>query len=338
MVYEGGNKVKSSMLKEVKVEEAVGLRLAHDLTKIVPGEFKGRAFKQGHIILEEDIPELLKIGKEHIYVINLEKGYIHENDAAIRLANVVAGENVQLNEPHEGKVTMTSSIFGLAKIEESLVHQVNSLTDVALATIPTHKIVKPGDKLAGTRALPLIIKEEYVEQAEALLKENKIVEVKAFQHFRVGLVTTGSEVFKGRIKDRFKPIVEGKLKVFGSELIEQRLAPDDIEWIKKEIQYFLNKKVDMVLVSGGMSVDPDDRTPFAIREIATNVITQGTPMLPGSMLMVAYHHDIPILGLPGGVLHDPYTAFDAVLPRILVGDSITKDEIIRLGYGGYYGC
>lgn len=330
--------MNSSMLKEVKVEEAVGLTLAHDLTKIVPGEFKGRAFKQGHTITEEDIPELLKIGKEHIYVIDLKEGYLHENTAAVRLAKVIAGRNVAMNEPHEGKVTLTSSIFGLAKINETYVHEINRVPNVALATILTHKIVKPGDRLAGTRALPLIIAEEYVQQAEELVSGNNVIEVKEFEHFKVGLVTTGSEVFKGRIKDRFKPIVEGKLKAFGSELIEQRLAPDDIDLIKKEINYFLEQKVDMVLVSGGMSVDPDDRTPYAIREIATKVISQGTPMLPGSMLMVAYHHDTPILGLPGGVLHDPYTAFDAILPRILVRDAVTKEEIVRLGYGGYYGC
>ena len=330
--------MNSSMLKEVKVEEAVGLTLAHDLTKIVPGEFKGRAFKQGHTITKEDIPELLKIGKEHIYVIDLKEGYLHENTAAVRLAKAIAGQNVAMNEPHEGKVTLTSTIFGLVKINESYVHEINRIPDVALATILTHKIVKPGDRLAGTRALPLIIAEEYVQQAEEHVAGNNVIEVKEFEHFRVGLVTTGSEVFKGRIKDRFKPIVEGKLKAFGSQLIEQRLAPDDIDLIKKEINYFLEQKVDMVLVSGGMSVDPDDRTPYAIREIATKVISQGTPMLPGSMLMVAYHHDTPILGLPGGVLHDPYTAFDAILPRILVRDTVSKEEVVRLGYGGYFGC
>ncbi|GBF11934.1 molybdopterin molybdenumtransferase [Tepidibacillus sp. HK-1] len=330
--------MKSSMLKEIKVEDAIGYALAHDLTKIVPGEFKGRAFKKGHIITEEDIPELLKIGKEHIYVIVLEKGYLHENEAAIRMAKAITGQHVLTNEPHEGKVTLTSEIYGLAKVNEEIVHQINTIPDLALATVLNNKIVQPGAKLAGTRALPLIVEEKYIEQVEAITKGKTVIGVKPFKLFKTGLVTTGSEVFKGRIKDRFGPVIEKKLKAFGSELVEQRFAPDDVEQIKAEIKYFLDKKVDMVLLSGGMSVDPDDRTPFAIREMATEVITQGTPMLPGSMLMVAYSENTPILGLPGGVLHDPFTAFDVVLPRILVGEKVTKEEIIRLGYGGYYGC
>jgi len=334
----GKEEMKTPILKEIKVEDAIGYSLAHDLTKIVPGEFKGRLFKKGHIIEKEDIPELLKIGKEHIYVIDLPNGYLHEDDAAIHLAKAVSGQNVDMNQPHEGKVTLTSQIFGLAKINAEMVHKINSIPEIALATIPNYKIVQQGMKLAGTRALPLVIEEKYIEQAEAIVKGNTVIEVKPFHKLKVGLVTTGSEVFKGRIKDRFGPIVTSKLKTFGSELIEQRFAPDDVDLIKQEIVYFLEQKVDMVLVSGGMSVDPDDRTPQAIEAASTQVITQGTPMLPGSMLMVAYNDHTPILGLPGGVLHDPYTAFDAILPRVLVGEKVTKEDIIHLGYGGYFGC
>jgi len=330
--------VKEKILKEIRVEDAIGYTLAHDLTRIVPGEFKGRAFKKGHVIREEDIPELLNIGKEHIFVMDLQEGYLHEDEAANRLAKAIAGQNIIMNEPHEGKVTLTSSIHGLVKIHEEYVHQINQIPDIALATILNDKIVQPGSKLAGTRALPLIVEEEFVAKVEKLVQGKAIVEVKPFIPHQVGFVTTGSEVFKGRIKDRFKPIVEAKLDSYGSTLVEQRFAPDDIDLIQKEILYFVEKKVDLILVSGGMSVDPDDRTPYAIRGIATEVITQGTPMLPGSMLMLAYIEDIPVLGLPGGVLHDPYTAFDAILPRVLAKETITKDEISRLGYGGYFGC
>ncbi len=330
---------KSSMLKEIRVEDAIGYTLGHDLTRIVPGEFKGIAFKKGYVITKEDIPELLKIGKENIYIIELEEGYLHENDVAYRLANAITGKNVQLNEPHEGKITLTSKIFGLAKINEAIVHQINSVPDIALATVLDNKIVMADGKLAGTRALPLIIEEKHVEEVEKITKGKVVIEVKEFQKFNVGIVTTGSEVYKGRIKDRFGAIVEKKLNYFGSKLVEQRFAPDDIEMIKQEINYFLNHKdINMIMLTGGMSVDPDDRTPYAIREMATDVITQGSPMLPGSNLMIAYNGTTPILGLPGGVLHDPYTALDAALPRILAGERITKEEIIRSGYGGYFGC
>lgn len=327
------------MLKEVRVEDAIGLTLGHDLTKIVPGEFKGRAFKKGHVIKEEDIPELLKIGKEHIYVIELEEGYLHENDAAHRLVQAIAGNNIEMSEPHEGKITLTSKIFGLAKINEALIHQINSITDVALATIFDNKVVYPGGKIAGTRILPLITEEKHIEEVERIAEGNSIIEVKEFSPFNVGLITTGNEVFHGRIKDKFGPIVERKLNMFNSKLIEQRFATDDVETIKKEISYFLNKEdINMIMLTGGMSVDPDDRTPLAIREMATEVITQGSPMLPGSNLMIAYSNQTPILGLPGGVLHDPYTALDAILPRLLAKEKVTREEIIRTGYGGYFGC
>ncbi|OEG00264.1 molybdopterin-binding protein [Vulcanibacillus modesticaldus] len=330
--------VDNSMLKEIKVEDAVGYTLAHDLTKIIPGEFKGRIFKKGHVIQKEDIPELLKIGKEHIYVLNIKEGYLHENDAAYRLAKAIAGKNVLLDEPHEGKITLTSKIFGLVKVNETLINQINSIPDLALATVFNNKVVQPGGKLAGTRALPLIIEEEKVNRAEALLEGKIAIEVKEFKKSKVGLVTTGSEVYKGRIKDRFGPIVKKKLNYFGSDVVEQRFVPDDVELIKREIEYFLKQQVDIIMLTGGMSVDPDDRTPYAIREMSTKVVTQGTPILPGSNLMIAYNNDTPILGLPGGVLHDPYTSFDVVLPRILANDPITKEEINRSGYGGYYGC
>ncbi len=324
------------MLKEIKVEAAVGHTLAHDLTKIVPGEFKGRVFTKGHVIQEEDIPELLKIGKEHLYVMNIQKGYLHENEAAYRLADAIAGENINTNDPHEGKITLASTLFGLAKINEEIVHRINAVPGIALATILNKKLVQPGDKLAGTRALPLIIEEKYIEQVEEIAKGTNVVEVKPFIPYKVGLITTGSEVYKGRIKDRFGPIVEEKLNIFGSKIVEQRFAPDDVEQIKDEIKYFLQKEVDMILLTGGMSVDPDDRTPQAIREMATEVIVQGTPMLPGSNLMVAYRNKKPIMGLPGGVIYDPFTALDAVLPTVLIGEKVTKDEIIRSGYGGYF--
>lgn len=327
------------MLKEIKVEDAVGYTLAHDLTKIAPGEFKGRIFKKGHIIKKEDVPELLKIGKEHIYVINLEEDFLHEDDAAFRIAKSIAGKNVVMNEPHEGKITLRSTIFGLAKINEIIVNQINSIPDIALATILNNKIIQPEGKLAGTRALPLIIEEKNVEEVEKIAMGQTVIEVKEFKKFKVGLITTGSEIYRGRIKDRFGPIVQEKLKFFGSEVVEQRLAPDDINVIKKEIEYFLeHPDVDLIMLTGGMSVDPDDRTPLAIREMATTIVTQGTPILPGSNLMLAYNGKTPIMGLPGGVLHDPYTALDVVLPRILAEEMVTREEIIRYGYGGYFGC
>ena len=326
------------MLREVKVEEAVGMMLPHDLTQILPGEFKGRLFKKGHVIQESDIPALLSIGKEHIYALTLEEGWLHEDEAAKRMAKAAAGRNVVLSEPHEGKITLKSSIHGLAKVHKPLVDAVNALDQIVMSTIKTNTVVKPGQSLTGTRVIPLIIEEEKIREVEKRVLE-PLVEVKPFRSLRVGLITTGSEVYKGRIQDKFGPIVREKVAALGSEVVEQRLAPDDSETIVSEIRYFLEElKVDLILVTGGMSVDPDDRTPGAIKQAGARIVSYGTPMLPGSMLLIGYLGDVPIMGLPGCVMHDPYTSFDVLLPRVCAGELITRQEIAEMGYGGLYGC
>lgn len=331
-----------SMLREVRVEDAIGMVLAHDLTQIIPGKFKGRLFKKGHIITENDIPSLLNIGKEHIYILDLQEGFLHEDDAALRMAHVIAGENVTLSEPHEGKVALKSAIHGLAKIERSLVDAVNELGEIALATVRTNTVVKPGQALVGTRVIPLIVPAAKIAEVERLAVDGRTeggaVTVKPFLPFKVGLLTTGGEVYSGRIQDKFGPVVKEKIAGFGSEVVEQRFAPDDSEIIVREISYFARRQYDMILITGGMSVDPDDRTPGAIRRAGARVVSYGTPMLPGSMLMMAYIGNTPILGLPGCVMHDPYTSFDVLLPRILAGETIERRDIVELGYGGMYGC
>ncbi len=330
--------MKPTYLKEIHVEQAVGMKLGHDLTRILPGEFKGRAFKAGHVITEEDIPQLLDIGKRHIYVLDIPDGFLHENEGAERMARALSGENIQLTEPVEGKVTLKSTIHGLLKVDADIVHQANEIEEISVSTLVDNVIVRPGQSLAGVRPIPLIIDETKIQAVEALAAVGPALRVKPFQKMKAGIVTTGSEVFTGRIQDKFGPAVREKIQAFGSEVIEQRFADDDTEHIQQEIRYFLEKKADLILVTGGMSVDPDDRTPGAIKGIGANVVRYGTPMLPGSMLMVAYYGDTPILGLPGCVMHDPYTSFDVFLPRILAGEKIVERDITSLGYGGYHSC
>ncbi|MFD0588862.1 molybdopterin-binding protein [Paenibacillus sp. GCM10027627] len=335
----------TTTLKEVPVHEAVGLRLAHDLTRIVPGQFKGRLFKRGHLIQEEDIPSLLDIGKEHIYTMELGDGDLHEDDAAIRMATALAGDDLSLSEPHEGKVSIKSPILGLAQVNPELVDAINALGEIALATVKTNAVVQPGRPLAATRAIPLVVPESKVIEVERLARIYREanggaapLSVRPFCKLRAGLLTTGGEVFSGRIADKFGPAVREKLQALGSEVAEQRFAPDDRQTIVKEIHYLLGQGYDMILVTGGMSVDPDDRTPGAIKEAGADIVSYGTPMLPGSMLLMGYLGEVPIMGLPGCVMHDPYTSFDVLLPRIAAGDRIVREDIIGLGYGGLLGC
>jgi molybdenum cofactor synthesis domain-containing protein len=329
------------MLREVKVEDAVGMVLPHDLTQIIPGQFKGRLFKKGHVIRESDIPSLLSIGKEHIYVMELAAGWLHEDDAAIRLAQAAAGEGVKLTEPHEGKVSLKASIHGLAKVNKRFVDAVNAIDPIVLSTIQSNIVVQPDQTLAGTRVIPLMVEQTKIEEVEHIARlhageggSEALIAVKPLRRLRVGIVTTGSEVYKGRIADKFGPIVREKVTALGSDVIDQVLAPDDRAVIVDAIRRFKKQGADLILVTGGMSVDPDDRTPAAIRETGAAVVSYGTPMLPGTMLMIAYLDGVPIMGLPGCVMHDPYTSFDALLPRICAGEKITRDDVTQLGYGG----
>ncbi|WP_139491903.1 molybdopterin-binding protein [Brevibacillus dissolubilis] len=323
----------------VPVQEAVGMMLPHDITQILPGEFKGRLFKKGHIITEADIDPLLSVGKEHIYVMDMPEGFIHENEAGERIAKAVAGTGLTLTEPYEGKVTLKTQYKGLVKINARAVHALNALEAICLSTILTNRVVEANHSVAACRIIPLIIEESRIVELEELARtfDGPIVEVLPIPAKKVGIVTTGSEVFKGRITDKFGPALKNKLEALGSTVVEQRFAPDEKEVIEEQIRYFLDMGVDLILCTGGMSVDPDDKTPGAIAGVA-EVVRYGTPMLPGSMLLVAYHGDTPILGLPGAVMHEPFTSFDVFLPRILVGERITAEDITRLGYGGLYNC
>lgn len=336
-----------TVLREVPVRDAVGLRLAHDLTQILPGQFKGRLFKKGHVITEADIPKLLDIGKEHIYTMELGAGELHEDDAAGQMAVSLRGDGMKLTEPHEGKVAIKSGLDvpALAVIDEAVVHAINNLGDIALATLRSHTVVMPEGQLAATRVIPLFVAEEKVGRvrtiADTFRKSNDgrgPLQLLPLRPFRIGLLTTGGEVFSGRIADKFGPAVRRIVESLGSEVAEQRFAPDDRQTIVKEIHYLLERQYDMILVTGGMSVDPDDRTPAAIQEAGAEIISYGTPMLPGSMLLAGYLNGVPIMGLPGCVMHDPYTSFNVLLPRVLAGITIKREDIVQMGYGGLNHC
>ncbi|OYD06716.1 molybdopterin-binding protein [Paludifilum halophilum] len=329
-----------SSLKEVHVSEAVGLVLAHDLTQVLPGKYKGPLFRKGHVVRGEDIDDLLSIGKEHIYVMDLAEGELHENDAARRIAAAAGGENLRMSPPKEGKVNLIAKRDGLLKVEAEAVHGVNHVDQAVLSTLKTDTPVTEGQIVAAARVIPLIYPESRTKEVEAVAESrNKpLVDLIPYRKCNAGVVITGSEVYHGRIRDKFGPVVREKVESYGSTVMGQILASDDKERIMNGIRSFVDQGADFVLVTGGMSVDPDDRTPGAITALGAEVVSYGTPMLPGSMLMVAYYRGVPVLGLPGCVIHDSYTSFDLFLPRILAGERITREEIVSLGYGGLHSC
>lgn len=322
-------------MKQIPVEEAVGSILCHDITQILPGTFKGRKFKKGHIIKEEDIPVLLSLGKEHIYVWENEPGMVHENDAATYLKDIAMGGGLTFGEIKEGKISFHAAYDGLLKIDTELLLQLNMLGEISFATLMNNTPVKKGQNVAGTRVIPLVIRKEKLEEAKALLNGRKIISVKPLMQKKVGIVTTGSEVYYKRIEDKFGPVIIGKMEAYHCEVLGQTFVPDDKERIKQAVLEWLDKGAEMIFCTGGMSVDPDDRTPAAIKEIGGEIVTYGTPVLPGAMFLLSYYNgDIPVMGLPGCVMHAKTTVFDLILPRILAGERMTMKDIAAFGHGG----
>lgn len=320
-------------MKIIKVEEAVGTVLCHDITKIVPGEFKGVAFKKGHIIKEEDIPILLSLGKEHLYVWEEKEGVLHENAAAERLRDLTAGENLYFSDIKEGKIEFFAECDGLLKIDKEELFKLNSLGEIILSTIHNNTVVKKGCKVAATKIVPLTINKEKLEKAEEIIKD-KIVKIIPIKSKKVAIITTGNEVYKGRIKDSFGPTLNNKLKEYGCEILGQSILPDDLNLIKDSINHWLDKGAEMILCTGGMSVDADDLTPTAINNTGAELVVYGTPVLPGAMLLLAYKGNIPILGLPGAVIFSEKTVFDLLLPRLLADERLSKQDIAAYGHGG----
>lgn len=327
------------MRREVPVEAAIGMPLAHDLTRIVPGSFKGRAFAKGHIIREEDIPLLLDMGKRHVYVLELDETEMHEDEAAQAMAEAIAGPGLTRTAPHEGKVVLKAVQAGMLWVDVHRVVAMNMIDDISITTRQPFAAVDAGMSVAGIRPIPLVIERDKVEAVKSIAEEavegNAIIDVLPYQPQQVHIVTTGSEIQSGRIQDRAGPVLREKFAAFGIEVADQVLVGDDQAMIASAIVDACAKGATLVCVTGGMSVDPDDRSPAAIRQSSTNVVTYGTPMLPGSMLMLAYRQKTAIFGLPGAIIHDPRTSFDVLLPRVLAGIAITKQDIAMLGPGGW---
>ena len=321
-------------MKKIAVQDAVGLPLCHDMTQILPGS-KGPRFKRGHVITLQDVNVLLDMGKTYIYVWEENAGEVHEEDAAYALAKSALGPNTEYGPPSEGKITVASTIRGLFKVNREGLHAMNSVENVSLACLPGNTTVHPGQKIAGIRVIPLVIERTVLEQAsDAGRNAWPVLWVAPFLRLKAGLIVTGGEVYGGRIKDRFEPCMREKLAHFDSEIIGVTFCPDSLEAISGAISHYLSEKADLIILTGGMSVDSDDLTPTAIRQSGAQIVSYGVPAQPGNMLMLAYHGNTALLGVPGATLHRKTTTFDVLLPRIFAGERIEKKELISMGEGG----
>ena len=327
-------------MKLIRTQDAVGHVLCHDMTQIIPGTYKDARFRKGHVVREEDIPVLLSMGKENLYVWEMVPGMVHENDAAERLCRLCENENMVRSQVKEGKLELAAAIDGLFRVDARRLNEINLLDDIMIATRHGNTVVKKGDKLCGTRVIPLVIEEEKLAQAEKIGGETPLLELLPWKLKTAAVLTTGSEVAKGLIQDAFTPAVERKLSEYGIVMTEHRLVGDGMENITAAIAEARTTGVDMVICTGGMSVDPDDNTPGAVKHSGARIVTYGAPVLPGAMFLLGYFEDgVPVMGLPGCVMYAKRTIFDLILPRVAAGVPVTRREIACLGEGGLcLGC
>jgi len=329
-------------MKKINVRNAEGYELCHDITQILPGEFKGAKFLRGHIIRKEDIEVLISLGKENIFVMeeeDKEKNLIHENDAAMFIVEKLNldKEFFEISDIREGKINITAKEDGILKIDINTLNKINKIEEIILVTKYNNSYIKKGETVAATRVIPLLIEKSQLDEMKEIVKDRNVLTFKKIdKNKKLALITTGNEVYNGIIKDKSKEALLKKYKKYEINDIEQVFSQDDKDTIKKYIKMFENEK-DIIMCTGGMSIDPDDVTPSAIRESNWEIVTYGTPVLPGAMFMLAYKGEKVLIGLPGGVVFSEKTVFDVLLPRILANDRITKQEIIEMGHGGLLG-
>ena len=323
-------------MKKIKTEDAVGLTLCHDITEVRDG-FKGRAFQRGHIVTPEDIPHLLDLGKRHLFIWEENAGEIHEEDAALRLAALAPMENAVYTGPVEGKMTLTAMEDGLFRVHRPLLDEINAIGAITIVTLPDHYPVTKGMNLAGERIIPLVCDEAEIERAESLVRtaNRPLMELLPYRRgIPVGIIVTGSEVYSGRIKDKFEPVVREKVAPFGANVLGCIFCDDYIEMLDAAIDKWRDRGAKLIVMTGGMSVDPDDLTVTAIRRSGAEIVTQGVPAQPGNMFTVAYLDDITILGVPGAAIHAKTTMLDVVLPQVFAGQHFTYEELRSMGAGG----
>jgi hypothetical protein len=336
------------MVRKVRAEEAVGFRLCHDMTRIVPEESKGARFRRGDVVREEDIPVLLSMGKHHVLIDltddggETETGMLHENDGAARLAALCMNNGLLQSEVVEGKIEISAARDGLFCIDRSRFNMVNAVDGIVIAARHSNSPVHAGEKVAGMRVTPLFIEETKIVEAENRAGGGPLFTLLPYTLKTAAVIVTGSEVASGRVKDAFTPLVVEKLAPYGITVIFQTIVGDGVERIKAAIAEARAAKPDIIFCTGGMSVDPDDNTPGAIRQSGADIITYGAPLLPGAMFLLGYYHDgVPVCGLPGGAIYQRKKGgvLDIVLPRLAAGVRMTKQDFVLMGEGGYcLGC
>ncbi len=318
----------------LETEKSIGRMICHDITKIERGTFKGPLFKKGHRVREEDVPVLLDLGKKHIYALELEPGDLHEDEAGLRLARAITGPGLEMQGPSEGRFNLSAAYRGLLKIDTGILNQLNEMDDVVVSTLHSGVHVEKGERVAGAKVIPLVVTTALLEQVERLCRNSTVVSVKEYRAVKPGLVITGREVAEGRIKDGFVPVLSEKASFYEMDEPVVRYVVDDAETIAAAIRELIGDRCNLIIITGGMSVDPDDVTPAGIKLSGAELVKYGAPLLPGAMFLLAYQGEIPVIGLPACAMYYRTTVLDVFLPRLMAGERVSARDISSLGHGG----
>jgi len=321
-------------MKRCSVEESVGQILAYDITEVNREKgIKKRAYKRGHVIQADEVDHLKSLGRKTVFIEDGEDGGVHEDDAAKMTAPLAAGDNISFDEaPSEGKVGFYADVAGVFKVDEKRLYDINYLGIPSMPTIHNNLGVKKGDSVAAFRIIPLVCEQEIMDKIREILKE-PLFYIEPYKVKNCSLLITGSEVYEGIIQDGFRPVIEAKLKKYGVELAEYEIVPDKLDVVRDAVKR-LASGADMVITTGGTSVDPDDITSQALADAGVIYEMKGTPLQPGNNFTVGYLDDTPVCAVPAAALHFTATSLDILMPRMLAGEKITKADLAKLAHGG----
>ena len=330
------NTVTAPQGRLINVSDAVGTVLAHDITEIRPGECKGACFKKGRVITENDVPHLERLGKRHLYVLDIRPDMMHEDEAALALAEALVGPGITFRpEPSEGKINLTAAYDGLLKVEVQALTEFNMVEGLMCASRHTHTLVRKGEIVAGTRAIPLVIARDAVAEGVSIARATGgVFTVKSLARPKTGLIVTGQEVYDGLIQDRFVPVIRPKLESYECPILRIIFAPDDADFIAQAIHNLISEGAELIVVTGGLSVDPDDVTRTGVIKAGATEMIYGSAVLPGAMVLISNINAVPIIGVPACGMYHHNTVLDLVLPRVLAGETLTRKDLALLGHGG----
>jgi formylmethanofuran dehydrogenase subunit E len=324
-------------LRLVTAEEAAGHKALHDMTCIEPGQSKDAAFARGQQLDVGDVCRLQRMGRFEVYVEDgaQDEAWMHEDDAARVMARALAGDGVDCSaEPREGKITMVAEKSGLFTVNEQVLEEFNAIPGVMCATRHAFSVVEQGQQVAATRAIPLYLGRNILEDALDVLNSGPAFEVVPLRKPKVGILVTGTEVFKGLTQDRFIPIVSAKVEAYGCPVAATNIVPDDRERISEAVLAMLHEGVELLITTAGLSVDPGDVTRQGLSDAGVENMRYGAPILPGAMTLLANLGNVDVIGVPACALFFKTTSLDIVLPRVLAGLSPSRRELARLGHGG----